>query len=122
MKAFELNEQLLDLKAGKGYNGYIQFLNGKSDPEPPMSVGLYFLPAGSDDDQQGENFLHGHEQDEVYIILQGLAKIMVAAEDRLVQAGSVVYVAKGVRHYFHSIMEDLKIYVVFSPPYRIENK
>ena len=38
-----------------------------------------------------------------------------ADEDREVQAGSVVYVAKTVEHRFHSIEEELRVLVFFAP-------
>jgi mannose-6-phosphate isomerase-like protein (cupin superfamily) len=44
-----------------------------------------------------------------------VAKIKVANEDRAVQAGSVVYVAKKLEHRFHSIEEDLTVLVFFAP-------
>jgi quercetin dioxygenase-like cupin family protein len=44
-----------------------------------------------------------------------MAKIEVEGEDRNVQAGSVVYVAKKVEHRFHSIEEDLTVLVFFAP-------
>jgi mannose-6-phosphate isomerase-like protein (cupin superfamily) len=40
----------------------------------------------------------------------------VADEDGPVRAGSVVYVAAGVDHRFHSIEEDLEVLVFWAPP------
>jgi quercetin dioxygenase-like cupin family protein len=40
---------------------------------------------------------------------------MVGEEDRGVQAGSIVYVAKNVKHRFHSIEEELRLLVFFAP-------
>ena len=37
-----------------------------------------------------------HTEDEVYYVVRGRAKIKVADENRAVQAGSIVYVAKNV--------------------------
>ena len=48
-------------------------------------------------------------------MVSGKAKIKVADEDRAVQAGSVVYVAKNVEHRFHLIEEDLTVLVFFAP-------
>jgi len=83
---------------------YLEFLK-----VPDLSMGLYVLPAGGADPQSP------HTEDEVYYILSGRAKIQVADEDRAVQAGSIVYVAKNVEHRFHSIEEDLKVIVFFAP-------
>jgi mannose-6-phosphate isomerase-like protein (cupin superfamily) len=54
----------------------------------------------------------------VYYIISGSGQIMVAGEDRPVRAGSVVFVATGVEHRFHTITEDLTILVFFAPPRR----
>ena len=102
MQAFELG-QLLDRRAQIG-KLYLEFLR-----VPDLSMGLYELPAGGADPQSP------HTEDEVYYIVKGRAKIKVGEEDRAVQAGSVVYVAKKVEHRFHSIDEDLTVLVFFAP-------
>ncbi|MBA3943772.1 MAG: cupin domain-containing protein [Herpetosiphonaceae bacterium] len=76
---------------------------------PALSVGVYRLPVGATDHQQP------HTEDEVYYVIQGRGWIRVAAEDREVATGAVVYVAAGVPHYFHTITEELAILVVFAP-------
>jgi mannose-6-phosphate isomerase-like protein (cupin superfamily) len=48
-------------------------------------------------------------------VVSGKAQIKVADEDRAVQAGSIVYVAKNVEHRFHSIEEELTVIVFFAP-------
>ncbi|HRQ21852.1 MAG TPA: cupin domain-containing protein [Anaerolineales bacterium] len=83
---------------------YLEFLN-----VPDLSMGLYVLPAGGTDPQSP------HTEDEVYYVVSGRAKIQVAEEDRAVQAGSIVYVAKNVEHRFHSIEEELTVLVFFAP-------
>lgn len=40
----------------------------------------------------------------------------MAGDNRDVGAGTIVYVAAGVEHHFHSIEEDLKVVVFWSPP------
>jgi mannose-6-phosphate isomerase-like protein (cupin superfamily) len=72
-------------------------------------MGLYVLPAGGTDPQ------NPHSEDEVYYVVSGRGKIRVGDEDRPVQAGSVVYVAKTVEHRFHSIEEELRVLVFFAP-------
>lgn len=102
MDAFELNELLTQRKdIGKLY---LEFLK-----VPDLSMGVYVLPAGGVDPQSP------HTEDEVYYVVSGRAKIKVAEEDRPVQAGSVVYVAKNVEHRFHSIEEELTVIVFFAP-------
>ena len=83
---------------------YFEFLK-----VPDLSMGLYILPAGGVDPQLP------HTEDEVYYVVSGRAKIKVAEENRDVQAGSVVYVAKNVEHRFHSIEEELTLVVFFAP-------
>ena len=83
---------------------YLEFLK-----VPDLSMGLYVLPAGGVDPQSP------HTEDEVYYVVSGKAQIQVADEDRAVQAGSIVYVAKNVEHRFHSIEDELTVIVFFAP-------
>ena len=102
VQAFELK----DLASQQKDSGslYLEFLK-----VPDLSMGLYVLLAGSTDPQSP------HTEDEVYYVVSGRAKIRVADEDRDVQAGSIVYVAKNVEHKFHSIEEELTVIVFFAP-------
>ena len=102
MQAFELVQLLEERKQANKL--YLEFLK-----VPDLSVGLYVLPAHGTDPQSPQT------EDEVYYVVNGRAKIMVADEDRDVQAGSVVYVSKNVAHHFHSIEEELTILVFFAP-------
>lgn len=102
MQAFELAE--LASRRASSNKLYLEFLK-----VPDLSMGLYVLQAGGTDPQSP------HTEDEVYYVVSGRAKIKVAEEDRDVQAGSVVYVAKNVEHKFHSIAEELTILVFFAP-------
>ncbi len=102
MQAFELTD--LMKQHATGGRLYLEFLN-----VPELSVGMYQLPAGGTDPQSP------HTEDEVYYVARGSARIKVADEDRPVQAGSIVYVAKNVEHRFHSIEEDLTVLVFFAP-------
>ncbi|WP_345322298.1 cupin domain-containing protein [Candidatus Villigracilis proximus] len=70
---------------------------------------MYILPAGGIDPQSP------HTEDEVYYIVSGKAQIQVADENRAVQSGSIVYVAKNVEHRFHAIEEELTVIVFFAP-------
>lgn len=103
MDAYELFE-LAERRQAAG-RLYLEFLR-----VPTLSAGLYELPAGGSDPQQP------HTEDEVYVIMRGRACIQVGTEDREVQAGSVVFVAAGVEHRFHTIAEDLAVFVFFAPP------
>ena len=102
MQAFELAQLISQREAGNKL--YLEFLK-----VPDLSMGLYILPAGGTDPQSP------HTEDEVYFIVSGRARIKVADEDRAVQTGSIVYVAKNVEHRFHSIEEELTVIVFFAP-------
>jgi mannose-6-phosphate isomerase-like protein (cupin superfamily) len=102
MQAFELAHLISQQKDSQKL--YLEFLK-----VPDLSMGLYVLPAGSTDPQSP------HTEDEVYYVVSGRAKVLVADENRDVQAGSVVYVAKNIAHRFHSIEEDLTVLVFFAP-------
>src|SRR3954451_19362745 len=84
---------------------YLEFLRRES-----LSCGLYVIDAGADDDQQP------HHEDEVYYVIEGRAVLEVDRDQRPVQPGSVVYVAAGVAHRFHSIASKLSVLVFFTPP------
>ena len=83
---------------------YLEFLR-----VPSMSLGLYVLPAGGEDRQAP------HKQDEAYLVLQGKARMRVAAEDRAVSRGSLIFVAAEVEHRFYDIDEELSLLVFFAP-------
>ncbi len=102
MQAFEFAQLVSRREASNKL--YLEFLK-----VPDLSLGLYVLPAGGADPQSP------HTEDEVYYVVSGRARIKVADEDRLVQAGSIVYVAKNVEHKFHSIEEELTVLVFFAP-------
>jgi mannose-6-phosphate isomerase-like protein (cupin superfamily) len=83
---------------------YLEFLRRSS-----MSCGLYVLEAGATDPQEP------HQEDEVYVVLDGLAMIVVAGQDQPVGPGSVVFVARTVPHRFHDITKRLSVLVLFAP-------
>jgi mannose-6-phosphate isomerase-like protein (cupin superfamily) len=102
MQAFELSELIIQrADSNKSYHEFLKVLD--------LSMGLYVLPVGGVDPQSP------HTEDEVYYALSGRAQIKVADENRSVQAGSVIYVAKNVEHRFHSIEEELTVLVFFAP-------
>lgn len=79
--------------------------------EDSMSLELYRLEAGATDPQDP------HEEDEVYYVVAGLAKIRIGEETHAVRAGDVVFVERGVDHHFFDIEEDLVTLIVFAPPF-----
>jgi mannose-6-phosphate isomerase-like protein (cupin superfamily) len=102
MQAFELAQLISQRESSNKL--YLEFLK-----VPDLSVGLYVLPRGGTDPQSP------HTEDEVYYVVSGRAQILVADENREVQAGSIVYVEKNVAHHFHSIEEELTVLVFFVP-------
>lgn len=102
MQAFELAD-LISQRTAAG-NAYLEFLK-----VPDLSMGLYVLRAGGTDGQSP------HTEDEIYYVISGRAQVSVNGEDRVVQAGSVIYVPKNVAHRLHSIEADLTLLVCFAP-------
>jgi mannose-6-phosphate isomerase-like protein (cupin superfamily) len=102
MNAFELTQLISQRKEGNKL--YLEFLK-----VPELSMGIYFLPTSLVDPQSS------HTEDEVYYVVSGRAQIQVADEDCAVQAGSIIYVAKNVKHRFHTIEQDLTVIVFFAP-------
>ena len=83
---------------------YLEFLRRDS-----MSCGLYVLEPGADDPQQP------HQEDEVYLVLGGRARLTVDGQDHPVGPGSVLFVARTVPHRFSDVTERLSVLVFFAP-------
>ena len=104
--------QVFDLKEIKGkLKGdaveYLEFLN-----VPALNCGVYSLAAGSTDMQAP------HDEDEVYLVLSGKARMRLGSEDRNIGPGSLLYVGASTEHSFFEIEEDMTLLVMFaaSPP------
>ena len=82
---------------------YLEFLNA-----PSLTCGLYSLAAGSKDMQAP------HDEDEVYFVLQGKARMKLGNEDREVAPGSLLYVEAATEHSFFEIEEDMLLLVFFT--------
>lgn len=100
-QVFHLAE-LLDRRAESGLP-YHEFLR-----VPSLSCGIYTLPAGSKD-LQGP-----HDEDEVYYVIRGRARVRVGDEERAVGPGSILYVRATSRHSFVEIDEDVTLLVFFA--------
>ena len=83
---------------------YLEFLRRDS-----LSCGLYVLEPVADDPQTP------HQEDEVYVVLAGRARLTVAGRDQPVGPGSVVFVARTVPHRFADVTERLSVLVLFAP-------
>jgi len=99
---YEMNELITEQDASA--QRYLEFLR-----VPNMSAGLYTLPAGAADPQLP------HDEDELYLVTEGQARLRVGAADFPVAAGSVCYVPGKTAHRFHSISENLRVLVLFAP-------
>ena len=86
---------------------YLEFLN-----VPALNCGVYSLAAGSTDMQAP------HDEDEVYLVLSGKARMRLGNEDRSIGPGSLLYVGASTEHSFFEIEEDMTLLVMFaaSPP------
>jgi mannose-6-phosphate isomerase-like protein (cupin superfamily) len=76
---------------------------------PGLSLGSYSIPAGGVDPQQP------HTEDEVYICLQGRARLRGPDAELEIRPGTVAFVAAGEEHRFVDIEQDLLVLVVFGP-------
>jgi mannose-6-phosphate isomerase-like protein (cupin superfamily) len=103
---FEIAE--LAKQREQGEKRYLEFLR-----IPAMSAGVYVLPAGGTDPQSP------HQEDEMYYVVRGRARMRVGAEDRAVSNGSIIFVAANVEHRFHDIAEELVVLVLFAPAERV---
>ena len=87
--------------SGKRYSEFLRV--------PAMSAGIYVLAAGSADAQSP------HQEDEMYYVVRGRARMRAGSEDQTVSEGSIISVAAGVEHRFYEITEELMVLVFFAP-------
>ena len=83
---------------------YIEFLRRSS-----MSAGVYRLAAGATDPQTP------HNEDEIYFVISGRARLQTGDETFPVEAGTIAFVPALEPHSFVDIDEDLEVLVVFAP-------
>ena len=100
-QTFGVAELIADLKSGDA--PYLEFLR-----VPSLSCGIYNLPAGSKDLQSP------HDEDEVYFVIEGRARVRVGDEEREVSRGSILYVSATSQHSFIEIEEDMTLLVFFA--------
>ena|SRR5215207_5327195 len=102
MDAWELDElEAARVASGRLYHEFISV--------PDLSGGLYVLEAGATDPQSP------HDEDELYVVMSGRAKVSVGGEARAIESGSVIFVGAGIDHKFHDIEERLVLMVMFGP-------
>lgn len=74
-----------------------------------MSAGIYVLPPGATDNQTP------HNEDEIYYVVRGKAKMRLGREEREVREAEVIFVEAGLEHRFFDIVEELVLLVIFAP-------
>jgi mannose-6-phosphate isomerase-like protein (cupin superfamily) len=99
MHAFQVTAIKDKLRAGNG--GY-EIVH----ESPGLEVGVYVLVAPEPDRQQP------HEDDELYIVLEGTGVLEVEGEPVDVREGTAVFVPAGAEHRF-SAYEHLAVLVLF---------
>jgi mannose-6-phosphate isomerase-like protein (cupin superfamily) len=75
-----------------------------------LSAGVYRVAAGTPDTQTP------HDEDEVYVVLRGVAALVVDDVPHPVRAGTLAFVPARMAHRFVDVTEDLEVAVVFAPP------
>ena len=103
MSEFHALDRLQGQRAEAG-KSYLEFLR-----VPALSAGIYVLPAGASDPQLP------HNQDEIYYVISGAAKLRLGENERQVTTGDVIFVEAKLEHRFFDIVEDLVLLVVFAP-------
>lgn len=99
---FEMSK-LLDERALQN-RSYLEFLR-----VPAMSAGIYVLMAGAVDGQKP------HQEDEIYYVVRGKAKIQLGNIQREVNAGDTIFLERLLEHRFFDIEEELVLLVIFAP-------
>jgi len=74
---------------------------------PTLSCAIYRLPAGAKDMQAP------HLEDEVYVVLEGRARLGIDGKDHEIKRGSILYVRATAKHSFFDIEEDLTVMAIF---------
>lgn len=93
--------ELLQRSGDKRYHEFLRV--------PAMSAGIYVLSAGATDKQSP------HQEDEIYYVVSGKAKMRLGREERSVSQGDVIFVEKALEHRFFDIAEELVLLVIFAP-------
>lgn len=74
-----------------------------------MSCAIYRLPAGARDMQAP------HLEDEIYVVLEGKARLHLNDQVEEVGPGKVLFVGATTEHSFFDIEEDLTLLAIFGP-------
>ncbi len=102
-KAFDLKK--LKEKVQGAEPSFFEFLRSQQ-----LSCAMYRLPVGARDMQAP------HFEDEIYIVIEGRARLLVDGVEQEVGPGQVLFVGATTEHSFFDITEDLTLLAVFGPP------
>ncbi len=80
---------------------------------PSLSCSIYHLPVGSQD------MSHAHEEDELYLVLSGRARLRIGESRHEVRQGTLMYVRAACDHAFFDIEEHLTVLAFFGAPLRL---
>ncbi len=100
---FSAIDDILEQRLRQG-NEYLEFLR-----VPAMSAGVYVLAAGSADRQSP------HQQDELYYVVRGKARMRAGHHDQSVTRGTLIFVPAHLEHQFYDIEEEITVLVFFAP-------
>lgn len=101
-KVFNLNE--LKSKVAGNEPRIFEFLRSSQ-----MSCAIYRLPAGAKDMQAP------HLEDELYLVLEGHARLRIDGQEQDVGPGMVLFVSATTQHSFFDITDDLTLMAMFGP-------
>ena len=79
---------------------------------PSLSCSIYHIPGGSKEMESA------HEEDELYFVLSGRARLRVEDEDHAVEQGTLMYVRAACDHTFFDVEDDLTVLAFFGAPLR----
>ena len=99
-KNFNLAE--LIAKCEQRGSPYLEFMR-----VPQLSCGLYRLGTNARDTQSA------HDEDEVYFVTEGRARMIIAGASTPIRPGSILYVPADTNHEFVDIEEELSLLVFF---------
>jgi mannose-6-phosphate isomerase-like protein (cupin superfamily) len=72
-----------------------------------LSCSIYHVPAGSPD------MANAHEEDELYLVLDGQGRLRVGESEHEVRPGTLMYVHAACDHTFFAVESDLTVLAFF---------
>lgn len=79
---------------------------------PSLSCSIYHVPAGSDEMSKA------HEEDELYLILEGKGCLRIEDTVHHVESGTLMYVHAACDHAYFDVEESITAIVFFGAPLR----